>query len=134
MTQHTQDTSKGQSMAIDFEKDEQRRVEAQERRQMSAQTALRTASAVHHAVAVADMVGGARAGFSSGVGAASAIGAAIEVGESLESGLTEPNVDERMQRFPELKEVEVPTGAAARFPELAEQPQAAQIDDEELDR
>lgn len=32
------------------------------------------------------------------------------------------DLDERMERFPELRDVMVPTGNAARFPELAEQP------------
>lgn len=57
-----------------------------------------------------------------------------EVAESALDGLTESTiVDERMQRFPELRGVEVAVGAAARFPELADltRPMAEQAEAED---
>ena len=55
--------------------------------------------------------------------AGSMVGGAALLVEAAEDGLTEPaNIEDRMDRFPELRDVELPTGNVARFPELAEQP------------
>lgn len=57
----------------------------------------------------------------SAVDSASTLGALEQVGEAVEASLSQPtDLAERMDRFPELRGVEVPTGNAARFPELME--------------
>jgi hypothetical protein len=61
----------------------------------------------------------------------SSIDLAIDVAESAESGLSQDALEKRMQRFPELRDVTLPTGAAAQFPELAEQPRAATVPEAE---
>ena len=45
------------------------------------------------------------------------------IAESVEEGVVEDSkaVQERLQRFPELRGIEAPTGSAAKFPELAEE-------------
>lgn len=133
MTQRPTTASKGQDMAIDFEKDEQKPEPRKGQRAQSIRTLARTAQTAHHIA----MATGAFDDAKSGLGPATAFGAAIEVGESLEAGLATPSVDERMERFPELRGVEVASGAASRFPELAEAPRPAsskETDEEELAR
>jgi hypothetical protein len=65
-------------------------------------------------------------GFAGGLGQnASTIGQLKEIAETLEEGVVgeAESVEDRLRRFPELQGVEVPTGNAAKYPELAEQPQ-----------
>lgn len=52
-------------------------------------------------------------------GTISSVDLAIDVAESVEGAVDPQVLQERMERFPELREVELPTGAVARFPELA---------------
>ena len=64
----------------------------------------------------------------------SVLGAFVEVAEAAEENLSAPTsgpihsseLEARMDRFPELRGVEVPTGNAARFPELVQTDPAAQ--------
>lgn len=59
--------------------------------------------------------------------------AIVQVAEAAEEGLVNPDVQQRLERFPEL-DVEVPTGNAARFPELASPaPAAAPASEEEVE-
>jgi hypothetical protein len=61
-------------------------------------------------------------GFAGGLSPASPLGAIAQIAEEMEEAEAErsANLAEHFDRFPELRGVEVPTGAAARFPELAE--------------
>ena len=124
----------GHEMAIDYEKDEQREKQRDRREHQAVQTLARAAGAAHKAsvaVGVADQLD------TGGFGTASPVGAAIAIGESLEEGLSGEGIEERLERFPELRDVEVPVGVAARFPELHEggrRHDASEIDEQEIAR
>lgn len=122
----------GQQMAIDYEKEEQQERALDQSQNGALRDIVQAAGAAHRVAAIVganDQLG------SSGFGTASPLGAAIAIGESLEEGLVKASVDDRLERFPELKDVEVPVGVAARFPELNErvkQPDSAEIDEQEI--
>lgn len=48
----------------------------------------------------------------------STVGALLTVGEAAEEGMIGPSPSDHFSRFPELKDVTMRTGNAARFPEL----------------
>ncbi len=113
-------------MTIDYERDEREEDTAAARRAPSLSGLARTAT-------LARQVAEAANGSNDQVSAASPIGGLIQVAESFESGLTSKERDERMERFPELRDVELPKGAAAQFPELAPEPakdKSAEADEE----
>jgi len=59
-------------------------------------------------------------GFSQEMSAASPIGGLAQIAEAAEQGIV--GQPEHLDRFPELRDVEMATGNAARFPELGETP------------
>jgi hypothetical protein len=63
----------------------------------------------------------------------------LVLADAMEEGLEAPaDLDDRMERFPELRDVHLDTGAAVRFPELAEDHAkaagAAEMEEEEQER
>lgn len=141
-------------MAIDFEREEQpenghhgehatEKSRQQPKRQLPISGLLTAADAVEYQAdeaqaGVSPTVGqaareGFTGGFSNELSAGATMGALLQVAESAEEGLSMSDREARMKRFPELRGVELPTGAAARFPELAEQPrQTRQVEEDEL--
>ena len=49
-----------------------------------------------------------------------AIGGILQIAEAAEEGLDSSAVEDRMRKYPELRDVEVLSGREARFPEFAE--------------
>lgn len=109
-------------MAIDFERDVQvdeaeqarERQREQERHERVTEAATAGVRLAHHAAAA---TGGEHADAPS---VATPLGALLSVGESLETGLTDGAADDRLTRFPELRNVSLAEGAGARFPELSD--------------
>jgi len=140
-------------MAIDFERDARKPTPQQAEKprpararhvpvrgiQLAAQTLEQSSTANE---TESGIVSAARDGFVGGftgnvgdsLGPASPIGALLQAGESIEEGFTpQAGVEDRLARFPELRDVEVPTGAAARFPELNETPAPPRVPEAEQD-
>ncbi|MET0885695.1 MAG: hypothetical protein ABWX92_04520 [Mycetocola sp.] len=115
---------------LEQEKREQERREQERLRQLedaqAQESSVATAQRIASQVRVVARVGqaahlGFTGGFSEELGG-SALGALSQIAEAAEAGSAAPvDLDERMARFPELRDVELATGNAARFPELAEE-------------
>jgi hypothetical protein len=139
-------------MAIDFEREgqpekaAQRDQERQPRRHLSISDLAteagfeRRARAERQSDEEERSVGeAARKGFTDGLSdelsPGSPLGALARIAESVD-GIGTKDVQDRMNRFPELREVELPSGKAARFPELAEQPKSTEqrTTDDEMER
>jgi hypothetical protein len=109
-------------MAIDFEREEERDKKrsghgAQRqstKRSLPAKGIVDVATAVGHIAPLSPL--------GSDMPASSPVGGVVQMLEAVEEG-TAPGVDidARMERYPELRGVEVPTGNAARYPELVEE-------------
>lgn len=119
-------------MAIDFGKDDERQETPAARRQLPIGDLAVTVEVLGHeeleegaqeALTVTQAAkGGFLEGFSDSLKAGAPVNALVEVAEAAETGQTKAaDVVQRMDRFPELRDLEVATGNAARFPELAEQ-------------
>jgi hypothetical protein len=143
----------GVKMVIDYRRDEQ---SAEERREEREVQPAKKGLPIHQLLEVNNVVRmvneeeseksspiaqAVRARFSNGLsgelGGGSPVAGLLQIAETAEQSITAPSpeVEERLGRFPELRDVEVPTGAAARFPELAAEPHRAdaQSDVEEED-
>lgn len=135
-------------MAIDFEREAQLHRENLEEidkeRQRSRRIDIPVSGLIHTASVVGQhlpapsgdehdtVASAARSGFSSGfsqgMSAASPIGGLAQIVEAAEEGIVGAPAA-HLDRFPELRDVEVAKGNAARFPELEEQ-SARQVDRE----
>jgi hypothetical protein len=106
----------------ELEQERLRQLEDARVQQSSVATAQRIASQTRIAVRVGQA---ANLGFSGGFSeelAGSPLGALAQIAEAAEAGSATPvDLEERMARFPELREIQPVTGNAARFPELAEE-------------
>lgn len=137
-------------MAIDFEREARLHREdldeLDKERQRSRRTDVPVAGFIHAASLVGQhlpepsgeehdsVASAARRGFSSGfsqeMSAASPIGGLAQIAEAAEQGIA-GDPAEHLDRFPELRDVEMATGNAARFPELGET--RVRPDDRELE-
>lgn len=132
-------TQKDADMAIDFgreskhageNREDREREERRPKRNIPVAGLIRAAASIDEHMPALEyideptgIVHAATTGFTSGsseeMSPASALGAIAHVAEAAEQGITGAPVD-HLERFPELRETELATGAAARFPELSE--------------
>lgn len=121
-------------MTIEYDRDRKsHEKEDQGGRRRGASHARSMANVARVAVDAAAMGGSSGSVRSSQLDEASTVGMMIGLAESVEEGLTQSDVDARMERFPELRDLELASGAAGRFPELGETPASAPVEEDEID-